>query len=318
MQENFLHFLSPVPSRIECNGKYFGFIDNEHEFELDLITKTNHIFISYIPISQENQSIPYTFKLNTDTAPSTTNEYIKIIPFPNNHYDIIMKPFYYYQITDSTVLFNTNIDNYFISITNSTVTNITIFSGKTIVFNKSIQKIINVKVEKKADTLIITGIIDSNNYSMLIIDTNNFHILYEDIVQSIDNNSTSISMLKNTNTVYNYSQVCKIDFSSKQSENYFVYDDNIQYNSIHPFLLPQAFLESIKVADESLCKIFLDSQYNTNTQKLKEYFGNIQEIYFNRHQNNPYKVNYTIKTDRYRNFNFLIDNNVIYDIEEIF
>ena len=78
MQENFLHFLSPVPSRIECNGKHFGFIDNEHEFELDLITKTNHIFISYIPISQENQSIPYTFKLNTDTAPSTTNEYIKI------------------------------------------------------------------------------------------------------------------------------------------------------------------------------------------------------------------------------------------------
>jgi hypothetical protein len=156
MQENFLHFLSDVPTNLECNGQNIGFIDNERIFELDLLTKTNHIFINYIPISQSQQSIPYTFKLNTENAPYSDNSYIKIIPFPNNHYDIIMIPFYYYQITDSEVLFNGTINKYFVSITNSKQTNITIFSGNTIVFNKNIDKIINVKVEKKEDVIVIT------------------------------------------------------------------------------------------------------------------------------------------------------------------
>ena len=319
MQENFLHFLSPDSSKLECNGRYFGFIDNKKEFELDLITKTNHIFISYIPISQEQQSIPYTFQLDTEDTPTTNNEYIKVIPFPNNHYDIIMKPFYYYQITDSTILFNGNIDNYFVSITNNTVTNITIFNGKTIVFNKNVQKINNVKIEKKEENLVITGIIDENNYLILIVDTNNFNVIYEDIVQSIDDNSTTITTLKNTTSIYDYSKVCKFNFSSKQSENYFVYNNDIQLQPIHPFLIPQAFLECVKFGDEKSCKYFLNSKYNsTNITQLKDYFGDIEEIYFNRHINNPYKVNYTIKSNTYRNFNFLIDNNTIYDIEEIF
>lgn len=319
MQENFLHFLSPVASRIECNGQHFGFIDNENTIELDLICKTNHIFISYIPISQDRQSIPYTVQINTENTPNTNNEYIKIVPFPNNHYDIIMKPFYYYQMADSTVLFNGNIDKYFISITTNTVTNITIFSGKTIVFNKNTKKIINVKVEKKEETIVITGIINDDNYLMLIVDTNNFNIIYEDIVQSIEDNSTSITSLKNINSIYDYSKVCKFNFSSKQSENYFVYNNRFEEHNIHPFLIPQAMLESIKVEDEHLAKSLLSNKYNTTTiQQLKSYFGDIKEIHFNRHQNNPYKVNYTIKSDKYRNYNFLIDNNIVCDIEEIF
>lgn len=319
MQENFLHFLSNVSSRLDCNGEYLGFIDNENTFELDMITKTNHVFISYIPISTENQSIPYTFKLNTENEPNTDNEYIKVIPFPNNHYDIIMKPFYYYQVTDTLVLFSGNIDKYFISITNTNLTNITIFSGNTIVLNKNIQLIKNVKVEKKEDNLIITGIIDDNNYIIIIIDTDNFNIIYENIVQSIDDNSTAITTLQNTTTLYQYSKVCKLDFSTKQSNNYYVYNENNIYKNVHPLLIPQALLECVQVEDENMCKTFLNNKlYNTNINQLKNYFGNVKEIYLNRHHSSPNKINYTIKTDRYRNFNFLMDNNSIYDIEEIF
>ena len=319
MKQNFLHFLSEVPCNLECNGESIGFIDNDKTFELDLITKTEHIFINYIPISQSDQSIPYTFKLNTEDQPTTDNKYIKVIPFPNNHYDIIMKPFYYYQVTDTQVLYSGNIDKYFVSITNSNTTNITIFNGNTVVFNKNIVKLINVKVQKKDDNIIITGIIDNNNYYLLVLDTNNFNIIYDETLQSIEENLDGISTYQKTNSLCSYGVVCNLDLKTKQSQKYYVYDNDEQELNIPPLFLPQAFLENLKFDDERMLKKLVSSTYqNTPLQQIKEYFGEINEIYLNRHQTNSNKINYTIFTNRYRNFNFLIDNNLIYDIEEIF
>lgn len=319
MQENFLHFLSDVPSNLECNGQNIGFIDNERIFELDLLTKTEHVFINYIPISQSQQSIPYTFKLNTENTPFSDNSYIKIIPFPNNHYDIIMKPFYYYQITDSQVLYSGSIDKYFISITNNEQTNITIFSGANIVFNKSITKIINVKVEKNENVIVITGIIDENNYHLILIDITNFNLVYDDIIQSIEDCKNIIKTYKPINTLCNHAKVFNYNFSTKESDTFYVYEDDNEKSSIPPILIPQAFLECVKIQDENLCKSFLTNNFNnTKIEHLEGYFGKINEIYFNRHQTNSNKINYTIKSDRYRNYNFLLDNNKIYDIEEIF
>lgn len=319
MKQNFLHFLSEVPCNLECNGQNIGFIDNDNINELDLITKTEHIFINYIPISQTQQSIPYTFKLDTNNQVETDNKYIKIIPFPNNHYDIIMKPFYYYQITDTQVLYSGNIDKYFISITNSNSTNITIISGNNVVFNKSIKKLTNVKVQKKDDIIIITGIIDNDNYQLILIDTANFNIIYNETTQSIEESIDKISTYKKLNTICQHGMVCNLDLKTKQSQKYYVYDTNKQEQTIPPILIPQAFLENLIVDDEHAIQSMLSKNLlNTPLSQFKDYFGEIQDIYLNRHQSNTNKVNYTIYTNRYRNFNFLLDNNQIYDIEEIF
>ncbi len=319
MKQNFLHFLSEVPCSLECNGHNIGFIDNDSTSELDLITKTNHIFINYIPISQSSQSIPYTFKIETEAEVVTDNNYIKIVPFPNNHYDLIMKPFYYYQITDTQVLYSGNLDNYFISITNSTTTNITIIRGNTVVFNKNIDKIINVKVQKKDDAIIITGVIDDNNYQLIIIETNNFNVIYNDTIQSIEESIDGISTYKKINSISQHAVVCNLDLKTKQSQKYYVYDYNKQEQKIPNIFVPQAFLENLMVEDENMLKSMISLTYqNTPLLQFKNYFGDIKDIYLNRHQTSSNKVNYTIYTNRYRNFNFLLDNNLIYDIEEIF
>lgn len=319
MKQRFLHFLSEVPCNIECNANNIGFIDNENTFELDLITETNHIFINYIPISQNNQSIPYTFKLNTENEVSTDNKYIKVIPFPNNHYDVIMKPFYYYQVSDTQVLFNGNIDNFFISITNSNFTNITIFSGNLIVFNKNIIKLHNVKVQKKDDTLIIIGLIDDNNYQLILIDTTNFNIIYNETIQSIEESLDTINTYQKMNSICQHAIVCNLNIKTKQSKKYYVYDHNKQNIIIPTIFIPQAFLENLNVDDENTLKSMLGSNIqNTPLLQFKEFFGDIKEIYLNRHQNNTNKINYTVFTNKYRNFNFLINDNLIYDIEEIF
>ena len=319
MKQNFLHFLSDVPCNLECNGQSVGFIDNTNTSEIDLLTNTEHIFINYIPISQSNQSIPYTFKLNTNEEVDTDNKYIKVVPFPNNHYDIIMKPFYYYQVTDTQVLYNGNIDKYFISITNSNITNITIISGNMVVFNKNINKITNVKVEKNNDIIIITGIIDETNYQLLLIDTQNFDLIYNETIQSIEEGLDTINTYKKINSLCQHAVVCKLDLKSKQSQKYYVYDYNKQEQNIPTILIPQAFLENLVVNDENMIKNMVNTNFqNTPLPQFKDYFGNVQEIYLNRHQTDTNKINYTIFSDKYHNFNFLMDNNRIYDIEEIF
>ena len=51
--------------------------------------------------------------------------------------------------------------------------------------------------------------------------------------------------------------------------------------------------------------------------KFKTYFGDIQGIYLNRHIISP-NINYTIKNNQYKNYDFIIENNKIMEIEEIF
>ena len=134
MTKNFIHFLSETPCIISINGKEIGVIDNYNNLELDIITQCEKVFVTYSPISHKENYIPYTYVLNTREYPQSDNEYIKVIPFPSNHYDIIMKPFYYYQIEKSEILLNQTTGKYFVSIINDNLSRITIYSGTTMVF----------------------------------------------------------------------------------------------------------------------------------------------------------------------------------------
>lgn len=317
MKENFLHFVSETPSTLTINGKYIGAIDNITSMELDIITKANNIFVSYSPVSLDIQALPYTFCLNTFDKPRSENKYIKVIPFPNNNYDIIMKPFYYYQITNSNVLFNKTVGKYFVSIISDNVCKITIYSGGSIVFNISIPSLVNVDVEEKKGLLIIKGILDENNYYLLIIDTTNFEILHNDTVQSIEVSSEYITSYKKENTICKHARVFSLDMQSKFTEKYYVYDKE-SYNEINEYLIPYALLECINVGDEKMTKSFLGNNLvSSNIQQLKNYFGDIKNIYFNRHNTN-HKLNYTIESNTFKNYNFIIEQNKIIDIEENF
>jgi hypothetical protein len=90
----------------------------------------------------------------------------------------------------------------------------------------------------------------------MIIDTNNFKILMDEIVQSIEFNSTEINTYQKLNTLCNHAKVNKFNFSTKQSENFYVYEYENTSN-IHPLLLPQALLECVQVEDESMSKKIL-------------------------------------------------------------
>ena len=319
MKENFLHFVSDSPSMLSLNGKNIGNIDNKTCFGLDVITKTNHIYVTYEPISNKNQALPYTVLIDTQSEPKTENEYIRVVPFPNNNYDIIMKPFYYYQISESNVLFNGTVSKYFVSITSDTSCKVIIYSGVTIVFSINIVALTAVSVEEHKGIIVIKGVVDESTYYLLAINTEDFSIIHNDIVHSIENNSDEISAYKELGTLCNHAQVCNIDFNTKTKNSYYVFASDTPNTNINSALIPMAFLECIQIQDEKTAKLFLSNNYqNSNISQFCNYFGNFTDIQLNRHELILHKLNYSIKSDKWHNYNFLIENNKIYEIEEIF
>ena len=317
MNKHFIHFLSNDPCMLTINGTPAGQIDHFSKFELDVLLNTNKVYVTYEPVSKDLPAIPYSFLIDTNCKNLCDNKYIKVVPFPNNHYDIIMNPFYYYQISESIVLYNGQVGKYFISITTDTETTITIYSGASIVFSHRIEKISAAKVSERHELLIITGVIDDKTYRLMIIDTQNFSIIHNDISHSIEENIEEITTIKKLNTLLNHLVVCKVKFMSKTSENFHVIDDSLNSTIDSNILLPMAFLQSIQIGDISSATNYLSNQLQkANIDQIKSYLGNFDEIYLNRHNVLPNKINYTLLGKEIHNFSFLIDDNKITEIIE--
>lgn len=318
MKENFLHFLSTVPCSLAINGKELGYIDNENIFEHDIITNTNQVFINYQPISSKKNFIPYSAIIKTANTPNTESEYIEIVPFPNNNYDIIMSPFYYYEVKDTTVLLSQMVDKYFVSVTTGIDTTIMILNGSTIAYKTNTIKLINATAEKKNNLLIIKGVASENEYYLLIINTENFEVIHSGISHSIEESIDSLQSLRFLNNPTHHAEVCKIEYKSQNKEIFYVYQNSTPCTTDNKYLIPLFFLESLKVNDSTICRNLLASNLqSTPLQKFKDYFGNIKNIYLNRHSPSP-NINYTVRTEHYKNYDFIIDNGKITEIEEIF
>jgi alpha-galactosidase len=111
----------------------------------------------------------------------------------------------------------------------------------------------------------------------------------------------------------------KINKESKSCSNYVVYENNTCTEPHSNLLIPKVFLEAIQIGDENILKKYLSYQLlSTPINKFQSYFGNIKELYLNRHMINQDKLNYTILSNGYKNYNFVMENNKIKDIEEIF
>lgn len=319
MTANFLHLISSKPCSMSVNGKYLGTIDNLNDFEFDMICNTNRVFLDYNPISENNEYLPYTAMIECSSGVSTQNKNVKIIPFANNHTDILFEPYKYYSCNGSTLIFSKNIGKFYVSITNDNNSIINIFGSASLLLNKSINQITSANVDLKKDILIIEGIVSNDEYYILLFDTAKAEIIFEDIVHSISNKNNEIEILKNLKDISHHSLVCKVDFDSKTSQKYYVYENNICTYSTSEELIPMDFLQCLKIGDESKAKTILHNNLvNTDFTYFKNYFGDFDSIYLNRHEFIKNKLNYTLIGTKTKNYNFIMEDNKIIDIEDIF
>lgn len=316
MKENFLHFLSHVACSIYVNGKHIGVIDNKNVFELDILTKTGEVLVTYEPICGKEKYIPYSIYISTNQTPTCESDYVDIIPFPDDNYDIVLKPFMYNGVEKPQVLVNQIIDKYYISILSLGNTQITIYSGASIVFKDSIPLLKKASVECINSVIVIKGIIDKNTYYLMLIDSSNLSLLHSDICQSISVTNEEIEALKYLDNIPQHAEVCKIQLKSKTKEIFYVYKNGKPRETICKYLIPKAFLDGLKVNDENLCKSLLSNNLsNSNLSKFKSFFGDINKVYFNRHSSTP-NINYTILSSEYKNYDFILEDNKIIEIEE--
>ena len=319
MQENFIHLLSVVPCNLSVNGKDLGIIDNKNNFEVDLISKTDRIFLNYNPISFNQEYLPYSILLNTQKNLSCENSNVNIVPFPNFHTDVIFKPYKCNVLNTSKTIFSKNLNKYYVIITNNNDSQISIFDGANLLYSKNTTILSSARAELKKELLVIEGIVNENEYFLSIFDTAKSQIIFEDIVESIEIKENEIVALKNIKDISHHALVCKVDISAKSSQKYYVYENNNCGYALSPQLIPQDFLECVLVGDESKAKYCLHSNLcNATISKFQSYFGEIKAIYLNRHESNFGKLNYTILSDTYKNYNFIMENNKIKDIEEVF
>ena len=318
MKKNFIHLLTEVPGSIYINGALLGLIDNKQTMELDVITNCEKIYVNFQPISDKNNYIPYTYILHTQEQVYCDNENVKVIPFPEHQWDIIMKPCAYNEIIESSPLLCKNIGNYYISMINNTKTNIYIYEGQNIVLTTTIPLCQNAKVELQKSLIIIEGIIQKDTYYLMVIDTKDFKIIYSGKSQTIEKTDLTIKSLENMNDILKHSKITKIDLLSKSIEEYYVYSHENDKIYIDKLYIPKAIIENILINDDKeLHKLMSQKFQNTTSKQMREYFGNIQDIYLNRHLTSGNIVNYTIYTNNtYKNYSFLIEDNKVLDILE--
>lgn len=321
MNENFLHFKSETPCLISINGENVGIIDNINTFEIDILSKCNNMYITYLPTSDNSTQIQYTFNLNTYSTPYTNNNNVTIVPFPNNHFDIIMSPIKILSVNINTkTLLNKKIDDFFVNIITDHQTDICIYSEMSIVYKNRIPKIQNCKIEKIKDNLVITGYIDVYLYYLLIIETKSFTEKFSDFSHSIENTDGIVQSFKRLNNIERSAQVTKFDLNNNNEETFFVYEfDRPKYPS-HELLIPKAFLEAIKIKDTNYMLTLLSNKYHsTDLNKFGQFFGQYEHIYLNTHEYKQNNINYSIKSrGKFKNYNFIINNGKIEEIEEIF
>lgn len=316
MREFNIHFYTNNPCNIFVNGEMLGLIDNKSNFFIDIVSFTDQMVITCEPICEDNTILlPYSFKLNyiNNTLQSSSSN-TTIVPFPNNNYDVILD-FKMVMVNNKSTLLSKKIDNYTILTMVDTISTLSIFLDNKNLYTCKYANLCNLEYEKYKDLLIITG--DSNQSKLLICyDTIDNKILLSDTYSNIEKNKDYIKALKCPNLTLLTGTVYSLNLSNKEIENYQVYLDNYKATT-HPSLIPYSFLEAVQNQNYKLAEDYIDKNLiQADETKLKQYFGDINKIYYNCYNLDKNKVNYTIYTDKYHNYNFYINQDKIIEIEE--
>lgn len=311
--------MSKVPCFFSINGKYLGDIDNKNTFEIDIIQKCEKILIDYHPTSESEKYIPYSSIIQSTNNLSCSNNNVKIIPFPDNHYDLYFSPFEYLSSTQTKNVFSKNLGKHYITVSNDNRSHISIFNNVSLVLNKNIECLNAINASTKKDLIIIEGVKSKDEYYILIFDTNKQEILLEDTVHSINQQENSIDTIKNIHDQSHHSLVQKLIIETKELQKYYVYEDNICTNPKAYELIPLDFLECLKVHDFAKAKTYLHhTLVNSQMSDMEDYFGKYNDIFLNRHYFKQDKLNYTLVGKNMKNYNFLMEEGRIKDIEEVF
>lgn len=295
----FIHIRSKIPAIISINGEPIKHNNPD-------IMCTTDFYIAFFPTTHNNY-LPCAISTNNTSHHSAITQ----IPYNDNHIEIFYNPTPLPIKTTEHCMLSKKYNNFNITITNSNQSYISILST-TFQHTSTTQKLEGIVFKSFDGYILITGHNDSNQQYLLIFNTKTKKVIIESLFSNIEMKKNEIKALKQDKYCNNYGTIYTFDFNTKKLTHYNVYTSK-SHPSKTKEIIPFQFLKSIQYEDYSQSLKLLENT-DATPEKLKQFFGNIQEIYFNGYSKD---INYTILSDlKYRNFTFHIANNKIVDIEE--
>jgi len=295
--KKIVHIKSIVNSIICINGGS-TFLNN-----VDLMCQKD-FFVAFFPQCKKN-NLPVATSFENITSSS-----VEKIPYKNNHYDLIFSPGSS-PSSHQKIILNKKYKNTIFKLANDQQTYINI--DKVNYSHKSFcPLLINVQFETKDDVVIIKGYTQSKEIYLLLFNCKTNTVILENLFNEVETSATKIKAAKKHSQLLEYGEIYSFDLSTKKLENYNVHLTKQNYNITDDNLIVLAFLECLMNNDFNNAKLFLTKK-DIKNEFLLSYFGKIDKIYFDGYSPG---TNFTIKSDKYRSFSFILENGKIAEIEE--
>ena len=317
MNKTFLHFTAKVPFSLNINGNYIDIVDNIEKFSIDIIPNTNNLYVTFNPIGKDKTYLNFTQNIQiVDNQILCDCNFVKVIPFCDNHFEIEFEPILANTTKAFRVMYSKNFDNLSLEIINSENSEISLYQGEKLKLKTTCKTLKQVDSFVKESNLVLKGFIDKNYYFILIINLENYEIKLEKYCNKIEEFDEYLQVLSVANDISKHGIVYSYNYGKKCCENFTIYLNNEPLKTHIKALVPLQFLECIMVDNLKLANEFLtENLQNSNLDSIKDFFGNINNIYHNNYISN--KINYTIENNgKYKNYTFEIADNKIVDIIE--
>ena len=277
------HVKSNIPCIVYANGEYLGVCKKRED--LDLLIKDKEVYFNISPVGNYT---PYTLHLiNVNECVETTNNCL-LVPYYNQNYDIVLKNIKVYDNLPTTTLVNTTIGSTSVTILNGIHSSISIYDDGKIVYSEILKLLDKANATMVKDNLVVKGYTTDKEYYALILDKD-FNLVYSGYFDTLDESNNVLTGFTNVYDMAKHGHVCEIDLNDVQNiKDYFVVKDQVKITETKE-LIPQSFLEALKVKNYTLAKSYLSPTLaNASNDHFQSYFGEIQKIYFNTYnQANP-------------------------------
>lgn len=313
----FLHFTSDVDFNLNINGEFIKTCTGLENKYITIATTKNSLYFTFLPISTKQTYLPFTQMLNiTNNNVSISSQYVEVVPFKNNHYEVILTA----PLSATNTLSSIIREDYFgkinIVLLNNNNGNIFVYEDNKLKKQFVTSSIINAEIKQINNNIIIKCELEEDKYFLVILNADNLETLCEGECDIIEENEEEIKSLKKMLDLSKHASVLSFSLQSQQIENYKVYLDGEPKRTTNKLLVPLAFLQALQYENFDLAKSYLSEELaETANSEFEGYFGKIQNIYLDRYNLNAAEVGYTVKSNGvFSLFEFAVDNGVIKEI----
>ncbi len=324
--ESYLHIKTTFNCVVKSNNfEEYLQKNNTHSF----LIQSKNVNLFFYP-EDSNKYLPFCFHLAEENVCGNKN--VKVVTMKNNNIYLIVNPTELltniFEIKQKQVNFAGT--THMVYYPENSKFNVKILCSNTSIEINEEKTISKALLLTNSNSLLLYAPVEnSGKHIVLIVEYNgkNYIVKKCEEVDLLEKDANFVTTYKKINDLADHAIV-----NSFEIKNNFFEHTKIVYNSNHPFItrhkeiIPQAFLEAIKVNNNKLARVYMTNHLSNKltNNHLKTFFGDFVDIikpFFPDENKTEYLLTYAKDKDKNtfyaKNFIFIFDeNNKIANIEE--